>query len=59
MERPETHKELRRFIVMVHYYRNMWVCRSELLAPLTSTTSQMSNLSVWINIKSLLIILRK
>jgi hypothetical protein len=40
MVRPTTHKELRRFIGMVNYYRVMWVRRSELLAPLTSMTSK-------------------
>jgi hypothetical protein len=29
---PKTRKELRRFIGIVNYYRNMWFCRSELLA---------------------------
>jgi hypothetical protein len=36
---PKTRKELRQFIVIVHYYRDMWFRRSELLAPLTSLTS--------------------
>jgi hypothetical protein len=36
---PNTRKELRHFIVIVNYYHNMWFCRSELLAPLTSLTS--------------------
>jgi hypothetical protein len=36
---PKTRKELRRFIGIVNYYRDMWFCRSELLAPLTSLTS--------------------
>jgi hypothetical protein len=40
MVRPTTIKELRRFIGMVKYYRDMWVRRSELLAPLTSMTSK-------------------
>jgi hypothetical protein len=40
MVRPATRKELRRFIGMVNYYRDMWVRRSELLAPLTSMTSK-------------------
>jgi RNase H-like domain found in reverse transcriptase len=36
---PKARKELRHFIGIVNYYRNMWFCRSELLAPLTSLTS--------------------
>jgi hypothetical protein len=40
MVRPTTRKELRRFIGMVNNYRDMWVRRSSLLAPLTSMTSK-------------------
>jgi hypothetical protein len=40
MVRPTTGKELRCFIGMVNYYQNMWVRRSELLAPLTSMASK-------------------
>jgi hypothetical protein len=40
MVHPTTRKELRRFIGMVNYYRDMWVRRSELLAPLSSMTSK-------------------
>jgi hypothetical protein len=40
MVRTTTHRELRRFIGMVNYYRDMWVRMSELLAPLTSMTSK-------------------
>jgi RNase H-like domain found in reverse transcriptase len=36
---PKTRKEPRQFIGIVNYYSNMWFCRSELLAPLTSLTS--------------------
>jgi hypothetical protein len=36
---PKTRKELRQFIGIVNYYRDMWFSRSELLAPLTSLTS--------------------
>lgn len=35
-----TKRQLRRFIGMVNYYRDMWVLRSETLAPLTSLTSK-------------------
>jgi hypothetical protein len=40
MVHPTKRKELRRFIGMVNYYRDMWVHRSELLTPLTSMTSK-------------------
>jgi hypothetical protein len=40
MVHPTTRKELRRFIDMVNYFRDMWVRRSELLASLTSMTSK-------------------
>jgi RNase H-like domain found in reverse transcriptase len=36
---PKIRKELCQFIGIVNYYRNMWFCRIELLAPLTSLTS--------------------
>lgn len=36
---PKTKKELRRFIGMINYYRDMWIRRSEVLAPLTALTS--------------------
>ena len=39
---PTTKKELRRFIGMVNYYRDMWERRSHLLAPLASLTSKSS-----------------
>jgi hypothetical protein len=38
--RPTTHKELRHFIGMVNYQRDMWVRHSELLAPLISMMSK-------------------
>ena len=41
---PKTKRELRRFIGMVNYYRDMWVRRSEILAPLTNLTSKQA---VW------------
>ena len=37
---PTTRKQLRRFIGLVNYYRDMWEKRSELLAPLTDLTSK-------------------
>jgi hypothetical protein len=40
MVRPNTRRELRRFIGIVNYYHDMWVRRSSLLAPLTSMTSK-------------------
>ena len=36
LEVPKTCKQLRQFIGMINFYRNMWQKRSELLAPLTS-----------------------
>jgi RNase H-like domain found in reverse transcriptase len=36
---PTTRKDLRQFIGIVKYYHDMWFRRSELLAPLTSLTS--------------------
>ena len=36
---PKTRKELCQFIGIVNFYSDMWFCRSELLAPLTSLTS--------------------
>jgi len=37
---PTTKKQLRRFIGMVNYYRDIWACHSETLARLTSLTSK-------------------
>ena len=37
---PKTRKQLRRFIGMVNYYRDMWPKRAHLLAPLSSMTSK-------------------
>ena len=35
IEAPKTQKQVRRFIGMVNFYRDMWRHRSNLLAPLT------------------------
>lgn len=37
---PKNKKELRRFIGIVNYYRDMWIRRSHVLAPLASLTSK-------------------
>jgi len=37
---PKTKWELRRFIGIVNYYRDMWIRRSEILAPLSAITSK-------------------
>jgi hypothetical protein len=37
---PTTKKELRKFIGMVNYYRDMWIRRSDVLAPLAALTSK-------------------
>ena len=37
---PKTKKQLRSFIGIINYYRDMWVRRSEILAPLTNLTSK-------------------
>ena len=40
LEPPKTRKDVRRFIGMINFYRDMWRKRSELLAPLTRLTSK-------------------
>ena len=37
---PKTCKQLRQFIGMINFYRDMWQKRSEVLAPLTALTSK-------------------
>ena len=39
IETPKTRRQLRRFIGMVNYYRDMWPHRSHFLAPLATLTS--------------------
>jgi len=37
---PKTQRELRRFIGIINYYRDMWIRRSDVLAPLSKLTSK-------------------
>ena len=37
---PKTRKQLRQFIGMINFYRDMWQKRSEILDPLTALTSK-------------------
>ena len=37
---PKTRKQLRQFIGMINFYRDMWQKRSELLAPLNAIISK-------------------
>jgi hypothetical protein len=39
---PTTKKELRSFVGLINYYRDMWIRRSDVLAPLTSLTGKES-----------------
>jgi len=41
---PKTQKELRSFIGVVNYYRDMWARRSHVLAPLAALTSKTTKL---------------
>ena len=40
IDTPKNRKQLRRFIGIINYYRDMWVRRSDILAPLTALTSK-------------------
>ena len=39
MKPPINRKELRKFIGVINFYRDMWIHRAEILSPLTSLTS--------------------
>jgi transposase InsO family protein len=40
MQPPKTKRQLRRFLGMINYYRDMWQKRSHILAPLTSLSGK-------------------
>jgi len=40
MQPPKDKRHLRRFIGMKNFYRDLWICRSEILDPLTELTSK-------------------
>ena len=44
---PKNRKQLRRFVGMINYYRDMWIRRSELLAPLTDLCGKTSKKFEW------------
>ena len=46
IDAPKTRKELRSFIGIVNYYRDMWVKRSHVLAPMAALTSKTTKF-VW------------
>ena len=43
---PKTVKDLRSFLGMVQYYRDLWARRSEMLAPLTSLVGECGHTKV-------------
>ena len=43
---PKSVKELRSFLGMVQYYRDLWARRSEMLAPLTSLVGECGHTKV-------------
>ena len=53
---PKTRKQLRQFIGMINFYRDMWKKRSEHLAPLTALTSKKSNMTGKTSTKSVLML---
>ena len=53
---PKNRKQLRQFIGMINFYRDMWQKRSELLSPLTALTSKKSNMTGKTSTKSVLML---
>ena len=49
---PKTRKQLRSFLGMINYYRDMWKSRSEVIAPLTRLTSKNVPF-IWTNIQQI------
>ena len=43
LERPQDKKQVRQFVGMVQYYRDVWPKRSEILSPLTELTKGTKN----------------
>ena len=50
MAAPTTRKQLQSFLGMVNYYRDMWLHRSEVLAPLSGLTSEATKF-VWTDVQ--------
>jgi len=47
LQRPKTKRQLRHFLGMVNFYRDMWKRRSHLLAPLTALVGQKTSTFKW------------
>ena len=50
MAAPKTRKQLRSFLGMVNYYRDMWLHRSEVLSPLSGLTSDTTKF-IWTDVQ--------
>ena len=51
MQIPTNKREVRHFIGMINYYRDMWIRQSEILAPLTKLCSK-NNKFVWTEVQT-------